>query len=52
MMFYIERNTMTKWLKVGDTFEPVGPWRINRDPSDVLKTGFFTGPYQSKKEST
>jgi hypothetical protein len=50
MMFYLERRTNTKWRKNGDTFEPVGPWLIDRDPQDVLQGAYFTGPYESKKE--
>jgi len=50
MTHYRELKTMTKWRKVGDTFEPVGPWLIDRDPQDVLKEALFAGPYQSKKE--
>jgi hypothetical protein len=46
--FYIERRTMTKWRKNGETFEPVGPWLIDRDPKDVLDHGYFTGPYAKK----
>jgi hypothetical protein len=46
--FYIERRTMTKWEKVGDTFAPISPWLINRDIKDVLENGYFTGLYASK----
>jgi len=50
--FYIERRTMTKWIKVGDTFEPAGPWIIDRDPKEVLDQGYFTGPYAEKEPNT
>ena len=43
--FYIERRTMTKWRKDGDTYRPVGPWLIDRDPQDVLDKAYFSGPY-------
>lgn len=49
-MFYIEHNTMTKWRKDGDTFQPIEPWLINRDPQEVLQKGFFTGPYKSREK--
>lgn len=50
--FYIERRTMTKWRKVGDTFEPIEPWLIDRDPQDVLDGAFMTGPYAEKEPTT
>ena len=50
--FYIERRTMTKWIKVGDMFEPAGPWIIDRDPKEVLDQGYFTGPYAEKEPTT
>ena len=50
--FYIERRTMTKWIKVRDTFEPTGPWLIDRDPKEVLDQGYFTGPYAEKEPTT
>jgi hypothetical protein len=50
MTFWIERKTMTKWRKVGNTFEPIAPWRIDRDPQDVLQNGLFWGPYKNKTE--
>jgi len=51
-MFYIERKTMTKWRKVGETFEPISPWLITRDPKDVLEDGLFIGPYKSREDTT
>lgn len=53
-VFYAERKTMTRWRKVGNTFEPINLAdfeKIGRDPQDVLAKGFFTGPYTTKKES-
>lgn len=46
--YYRERKTMTKWHIIGDTFEPVGPWNIKRDPEDVLNEGIFEGPFNEK----
>lgn len=43
--YYREVKTMTAWEKVGDTFRPIGEWRIDRDWRDVLKEGIFSGPY-------
>jgi hypothetical protein len=48
MKFWIERNTMTKWRKNGEVFEPIPPWNIDRDPQDVLKKAFMTGPYHTE----
>ena len=49
MHYYIERKTMTKWRKRGDTFEPVGSWNISRDPNDVLNDAVMIGPFYKEE---
>lgn len=49
MEYYIERRTMTKWRKLGGTYEPIGHWTINRDQSDVLANALMIGPFYKEE---